>query len=107
MTFIKNFLARFKKCTHVKIVLDDNGNVFEATNLATIWPGIAVGDWGEPEPHPVPKFSKTHKIQRQPVAAICHCTACGEWFITHGHNQRDYDDKQTVIDFAKYLPKGT
>ncbi len=88
-------------CTHVEVVRDDNGRVFEATNLTESFGPLAVGDWNPPEPHPVPRFAATVKIQRQPIASINHCKKCGAWFVANGFNQRDCNSAGDVIPFPK------
>ncbi len=83
----------------------------EIENHAVTGPAFAISDWGEPEPHPVPKFRDILKIQRQRTAHVCHCKSCGKTWVEFGHNQKDVSEQtENIVPFiaeqvAKELKK--
>jgi hypothetical protein len=96
---IKTAWIQFR-CSHQTEFVREtpNGSTRRQVENHTITgPAIAISNWSEPEPHPVPKFSATHKIQRQRTAHVCHCKKCGKTWVEFGHNQKDVSDQTAEV----------
>ena len=91
---LRNWLRSFKACDHTETVYRDDGTIFSRENVCEVGGHFPLGDWGEPEPHPIPHFANRVKIQRRPFAAVMHCKKCGFVGAVRGHDQRDIPQDQ-------------